>query len=71
LGVLEEHLVEVAQAEQQQGFGRQFAFNAAPSWGTVVWSARFARSTGKVQSPDPRRKFYLEEKFWREAESFL
>ena len=28
-GVLEEHLVKIAQAEQQQRFGRQFAFDAA------------------------------------------
>ena len=29
LGVLEEHLVKIAQAEQEQRFGRQFAFDAA------------------------------------------
>ena len=28
-GVLEEQLVKIAQAEEQQGFGRQFAFDAA------------------------------------------
>jgi hypothetical protein len=28
-GVVEKHLVEIAQAEQQEGFARQFAFDAA------------------------------------------
>ena len=29
LGVLEKHLIKIPQAEQQQGIGRQFAFDAA------------------------------------------